>query len=128
MSLRGLDIFARCKCCEALCCLLLQDGITLAKCVMRHMPLGCDRNHDRYWFFPAAAPGLYIEKGRLLCFASRTYLACFYPQLYTVSGGTLTFTHLLTTCNLVLIGLNSAGYWTRHLLQDSICVGWHFSH
>jgi len=27
------------------------------------MPLGCDRNHDRYWFFPAAAPGLYIEKG-----------------------------------------------------------------
>ena len=32
---------------------------------MRHMPLGCDRNHDRYWFFPSAAPGLYIEKGLL---------------------------------------------------------------
>jgi len=41
----------------------MQDGITVAKRVMRHMPLGCDRNHDRYWFFPYAAPGLYIEKG-----------------------------------------------------------------
>jgi len=42
---------------------MIQDGIAAAKRAMRHVPLGCDRNHDRYWFFPAAAPGLYIEKG-----------------------------------------------------------------
>jgi bromodomain adjacent to zinc finger domain protein 1B len=40
-----------------------KEGITIAKRAMRHTPLGLDRNHDRYWFFFSAAPGIYIEKG-----------------------------------------------------------------
>jgi len=56
IKIPGIELTCNCTC--------TQDGITAAKRVMRHMPLGCDRNHDRYWFFPAAAPGLYIEKGQ----------------------------------------------------------------
>uniref|UniRef100_A0AAY5EX23 Tyrosine-protein kinase BAZ1B n=1 Tax=Electrophorus electricus TaxID=8005 RepID=A0AAY5EX23_ELEEL len=40
-----------------------QDGITKAKLVMRRIPLGTDRNHNRYWLFSDVVPGLYIEKG-----------------------------------------------------------------
>ncbi|KAK7073042.1 hypothetical protein SK128_003473 [Halocaridina rubra] len=29
----------------------------------RLQPLGCDRNHDRYWLFNTTTPGLYVEKG-----------------------------------------------------------------
>ncbi|KAI5098010.1 tyrosine-protein kinase BAZ1B [Silurus meridionalis] len=39
------------------------EGITKAKLVMRRMPLGTDRNHNRYWLFSDVVPGLYIEKG-----------------------------------------------------------------
>ena len=35
----------------------------LAKRALRRTALGVDRNHDRYWTFPSASPGLYIEKG-----------------------------------------------------------------
>ncbi|XP_045580422.1 tyrosine-protein kinase BAZ1B isoform X1 [Salmo salar] len=40
-----------------------QDGITKAKLVLRRIPLGTDRNHNRYWLFSDVVPGLYIEKG-----------------------------------------------------------------
>ncbi|XP_036392567.1 tyrosine-protein kinase BAZ1B isoform X1 [Megalops cyprinoides] len=40
-----------------------QEGITKAKLVMRRVPLGTDRNHNRYWLFSDVVPGLYIEKG-----------------------------------------------------------------
>nr|XP_015223247.1 PREDICTED: tyrosine-protein kinase BAZ1B isoform X2 [Lepisosteus oculatus] len=40
-----------------------QEGITKAKLVMRRLPLGTDRNHNRYWLFSDVVPGLYIEKG-----------------------------------------------------------------
>ncbi|KAM4627244.1 tyrosine-protein kinase BAZ1B [Polymixia lowei] len=40
-----------------------QDGITKAKLVLRRVPLGTDRNHNRYWLFSDVVPGLYIEKG-----------------------------------------------------------------
>ncbi|XP_029111567.1 tyrosine-protein kinase BAZ1B isoform X2 [Scleropages formosus] len=40
-----------------------QEGITKAKLVLRRVPLGTDRNHNRYWLFSDVVPGLYIEKG-----------------------------------------------------------------
>nr|XP_040045619.1 tyrosine-protein kinase BAZ1B [Gasterosteus aculeatus aculeatus] len=40
-----------------------QEGITKAKLVLRRIPLGTDRNHNRYWLFSDVVPGLYIEKG-----------------------------------------------------------------
>ncbi|XP_055735910.1 tyrosine-protein kinase BAZ1B-like [Salvelinus fontinalis] len=40
-----------------------QDGIAKAKRVLRRIPLGTDRNHNRYWLFSDVVPGLYIEKG-----------------------------------------------------------------
>ncbi|MGH0155636.1 UNVERIFIED_CONTAM: hypothetical protein FKN15_059523 [Acipenser sinensis] len=40
-----------------------QEGITKAKLVLRRLPLGTDRNHNRYWLFSDVVPGLYIEKG-----------------------------------------------------------------
>uniref|UniRef100_A0A8C7JRV4 Tyrosine-protein kinase BAZ1B n=1 Tax=Oncorhynchus kisutch TaxID=8019 RepID=A0A8C7JRV4_ONCKI len=40
-----------------------QDGIAKAKLVLRRIPLGTDRNHNRYWLFSDVVPGLYIEKG-----------------------------------------------------------------
>uniref|UniRef100_A0A674DBT4 Tyrosine-protein kinase BAZ1B n=1 Tax=Salmo trutta TaxID=8032 RepID=A0A674DBT4_SALTR len=40
-----------------------QDGISKAKQVLRRIPLGTDRNHNRYWLFSDVVPGLYIEKG-----------------------------------------------------------------
>uniref|UniRef100_A0AAY4C7W5 Tyrosine-protein kinase BAZ1B n=1 Tax=Denticeps clupeoides TaxID=299321 RepID=A0AAY4C7W5_9TELE len=40
-----------------------QDGITKAQLVLRRVPLGTDRNHNRYWLFSDVVPGLYIEKG-----------------------------------------------------------------
>ncbi|KAM8903483.1 LOW QUALITY PROTEIN: tyrosine-protein kinase BAZ1B [Spinachia spinachia] len=40
-----------------------QEGITKAKLVLRRIPLGTDRNHNRYWLFSEVVPGLYIEKG-----------------------------------------------------------------
>jgi len=63
----------------------IQDGIAAAKRAMRHMPLGCDRSHDRYWFFPAAAPGLYIEKGLLLVLAITLlcrHINCFFVNCF----------------------------------------------
>ncbi|XP_052008619.1 tyrosine-protein kinase BAZ1B-like isoform X1 [Xyrauchen texanus] len=39
------------------------EGISKAKLVMRRVPLGTDRNHNRYWLFSDVVPGLYIEKG-----------------------------------------------------------------
>lgn len=43
----------------------LQEGIALAKAVLRQTPIGSDRNHSRYWVFSQTTPGLYIEKGQL---------------------------------------------------------------
>uniref|UniRef100_A0A674A3E6 Tyrosine-protein kinase BAZ1B n=1 Tax=Salmo trutta TaxID=8032 RepID=A0A674A3E6_SALTR len=40
-----------------------QDGIAKSKLVLRRIPLGTDRNHNRYWLFSDVVPGLYIEKG-----------------------------------------------------------------
>ncbi|KAG9348350.1 hypothetical protein JZ751_002085 [Albula glossodonta] len=40
-----------------------QEGITKAKLVLRRLPLGTDRNHNRYWLFSDMVPGMYIEKG-----------------------------------------------------------------
>ncbi|XP_076002074.1 tyrosine-protein kinase BAZ1B [Genypterus blacodes] len=40
-----------------------QEGIAKAKQVLRRVPLGTDRNHNRYWLFSDVVPGLYIEKG-----------------------------------------------------------------
>ncbi|KAJ8298927.1 hypothetical protein KUTeg_022987 [Tegillarca granosa] len=40
------------------------EGIRLAKMVLRQCPIGTDRNHNRYWVFSATTPGLYIEKGK----------------------------------------------------------------
>ncbi|KAM9801592.1 tyrosine-protein kinase BAZ1B [Neosynchiropus ocellatus] len=40
-----------------------QDGITKAKLILRRLPLGTDRNHNRYWLFSNEVPGLFIEKG-----------------------------------------------------------------
>nr|XP_023675244.1 tyrosine-protein kinase BAZ1B [Paramormyrops kingsleyae]XP_023675245.1 tyrosine-protein kinase BAZ1B [Paramormyrops kingsleyae]XP_023675246.1 tyrosine-protein kinase BAZ1B [Paramormyrops kingsleyae] len=40
-----------------------QEGIRKAKLVLRRVPLGTDRNHNRYWLFSDVVPGLYIEKG-----------------------------------------------------------------
>ena len=40
--------------------------MALAKQVYRHVPIGTDRNHNRYWVFYDATPGLYIEKGKYL--------------------------------------------------------------
>ncbi|XP_036380882.1 tyrosine-protein kinase BAZ1B-like isoform X2 [Megalops cyprinoides] len=40
-----------------------QEGIKKAKLVLRRVPLGTDRNHNRYWLFSDVVPGLYIEKG-----------------------------------------------------------------
>lgn len=45
--------------------LCLQEGIALAKAVLRQTPIGSDRNHSRYWVFSQTTPGLYIEKGQL---------------------------------------------------------------
>ncbi|XP_062860363.1 tyrosine-protein kinase BAZ1B [Trichomycterus rosablanca] len=39
------------------------DGVAKAKLVLRRVPLGTDRNHNRYWLFSDVVPGLYIEKG-----------------------------------------------------------------
>ncbi|XP_053562293.1 tyrosine-protein kinase BAZ1B [Bombina bombina] len=39
------------------------EGIAMAKLVLRRSPIGTDRNHNRYWLFSDAVPGLYIEKG-----------------------------------------------------------------
>ncbi|XP_078333883.1 tyrosine-protein kinase BAZ1B-like isoform X2 [Crassostrea virginica] len=39
------------------------EGIALAKAVLRQTPIGCDRNHNRYWVFSQTTSGLYIEKG-----------------------------------------------------------------
>ncbi|XP_005986927.1 tyrosine-protein kinase BAZ1B isoform X2 [Latimeria chalumnae] len=41
----------------------IQEGIARAKLVMRRIPIGTDRNHNRYWLFSDVVPGLYIEKG-----------------------------------------------------------------
>ena len=40
--------------------------MALAKQVYRHVPIGTDRNHNRYWVFHDATPGLYIEKGKYM--------------------------------------------------------------
>ncbi|KAJ8256724.1 hypothetical protein COCON_G00188760 [Conger conger] len=42
---------------------LFQAGIAKARLVIRRLPLGTDRNHNRYWLFSDEVPGLYIEKG-----------------------------------------------------------------
>ncbi|VDI06875.1 bromodomain adjacent to zinc finger domain protein 1B [Mytilus galloprovincialis] len=39
------------------------EGIGAAKHVLRVAPVGTDRNHNRYWVFSKATPGIYIEKG-----------------------------------------------------------------
>ncbi|KAM4699582.1 tyrosine-protein kinase BAZ1B [Discoglossus pictus] len=39
------------------------EGIAKAKLVLRRSTVGTDRNHNRYWLFSDAVPGLYIEKG-----------------------------------------------------------------
>ncbi|CAC5416852.1 unnamed protein product [Mytilus coruscus] len=39
------------------------EGIGAAKHVLRVTPVGTDRNHNRYWVFSKATPGIYIEKG-----------------------------------------------------------------
>ena len=44
----------------------LQEGVALAKAVYRHVPLGTDRSHNRYWAFHVGTPGLYIEKGKFV--------------------------------------------------------------
>ncbi|XP_071850696.1 tyrosine-protein kinase BAZ1B-like isoform X2 [Apostichopus japonicus] len=40
-----------------------EEGIQLAKSVLRQLPIGTDRNHNRYWVFSTVTPGLFIEKG-----------------------------------------------------------------
>ncbi|KAK3101036.1 hypothetical protein FSP39_000430 [Pinctada imbricata] len=40
-----------------------EEGIALAKSVLRQVPIGTDRNHNRYWIFSSTTPGLYMEKG-----------------------------------------------------------------
>ncbi|KAK6190909.1 hypothetical protein SNE40_002675 [Patella caerulea] len=40
-----------------------KDGIEAAKQTLRLVPIGTDRNHNRYWIFNSTTPGLYIEKG-----------------------------------------------------------------
>ncbi|XP_071955362.1 tyrosine-protein kinase BAZ1B-like [Antedon mediterranea] len=40
-----------------------EDGIQLAKSILRNQPLGVDRNHSRYWLFSSVVPGLFVEKG-----------------------------------------------------------------
>ncbi|KAJ8280315.1 hypothetical protein GJAV_G00053130 [Gymnothorax javanicus] len=42
---------------------IIQDGIDKLKLIMRRLPLGTDRFHNRYWLFSDQVPGLYIEKG-----------------------------------------------------------------
>ena len=39
------------------------EGMGMAKQVLRVAPVGTDRNHNRYWVFSKATPGIYIEKG-----------------------------------------------------------------
>ncbi|PVD33659.1 hypothetical protein C0Q70_04917 [Pomacea canaliculata] len=39
-----------------------KDSINLARTVLRHIPIGYDRHHNRYWIFTNTTPGLYIEK------------------------------------------------------------------
>ncbi|XP_064601605.1 tyrosine-protein kinase BAZ1B-like [Liolophura sinensis] len=39
------------------------EGIALAKLVLRQSPIGTDRNHNRYWVFTNTTPGLFVEKG-----------------------------------------------------------------
>ena len=70
---------------------------------MRHMPLGCDRNHDRYWFFPAAAAGLYVEKG--LFYILMSHLLA--DKLISVNCRQCTIRQLVSTS----LG-NSGLYWT----------------
>ncbi|XP_033102198.1 tyrosine-protein kinase BAZ1B-like [Anneissia japonica] len=40
-----------------------EEGIQLAKSILRSQPLGVDRNHSRYWLFSSVVPGLFVEKG-----------------------------------------------------------------
>lgn len=40
-----------------------EEGIQLAKLVLRQLPIGTDRNHNRYWVFSTVTPGLFVEKG-----------------------------------------------------------------
>lgn len=46
------------------CLFAYQKGIALAKNVVRHCPVGLDRNHDRYWILHGSRAGLYVEKGK----------------------------------------------------------------
>lgn len=39
------------------------EGMGMAKQVLRITPIGTDRNHNRYWVFSKATPGVYVEKG-----------------------------------------------------------------
>lgn len=39
------------------------ETVTAAKEVLRCRPLGFDRNHNRYWHFTSAKPGIYVEQG-----------------------------------------------------------------
>lgn len=45
----------------------------LAKRALRRTALGVDRNHDRYWTFPSASPGLYVEKGTRIMRVTRVH-------------------------------------------------------
>uniref|UniRef100_A0A4W3IJB7 Tyrosine-protein kinase BAZ1B n=1 Tax=Callorhinchus milii TaxID=7868 RepID=A0A4W3IJB7_CALMI len=42
---------------------VFQEGIAKSKLVLRRLPIGTDRNHNRYWLFCDLVPGLYVEKG-----------------------------------------------------------------
>jgi len=33
------------------------------QCTLRLNPIGCDRNHARYWLFNGAAAGVFVEQG-----------------------------------------------------------------
>ncbi|ESO97816.1 hypothetical protein LOTGIDRAFT_228371 [Lottia gigantea] len=41
----------------------MQEAIEAARQVLRFVPIGFDRHHNRYWMFSKTTPGLYIEKG-----------------------------------------------------------------
>lgn len=42
-----------------------QLNLNVAQCLdsLRLKPLGCDRNHGRYWVFNGVAPGIFVEHG-----------------------------------------------------------------
>ena len=43
----------------------ISSQINMAQCqyTLRLKPIGCDRNHSRYWVFNGAAAGVFVEQG-----------------------------------------------------------------